>query len=146
MEAGKLELEEGRFRVEDVAGNSLSLLRQRAHEKDIELLFDVTDSRLLGEGGALMGDALRLGQVLTNLLSNAVKFTHHGYVKLLISVEESDANGVTLRFTVRDTGIGMTPDADRSPVRGIHAGRRLDHAPIRRHRTRASPFPSASSN
>ena len=41
VEAGKLELEEGRFRVEDVAGNSLSLLRQRAHEKDIELLFDV---------------------------------------------------------------------------------------------------------
>ena len=90
------------------AGNSLSLLRQRAHEKDIELLFDVTDSRLLGEGGALMGDALRLGQVLTNLLSNAVKFTHRGYVKLLISVDTRDADGVTLRFTVRDTGIGMT--------------------------------------
>ncbi len=108
VEAGKLELDEGRFRIEDVAGNSLSLLRQRAHEKDIELLFDVTDSRLLGEGGALMGDALRLGQVLTNLLSNAVKFTHRGYVKLLISVDTRDADGVTLRFTVRDTGIGMT--------------------------------------
>ena len=108
VEAGKLELDEGRFRIEDVAGNSLSLLRQRAHEKDIELLFDVTDSRLLGEGGALMGDALRLGQVLTNLLSNAVKFTHRGYVKLLISVDARDADGVTLRFTVRDTGIGMT--------------------------------------
>ena len=87
VEAGKLELEQGRFRVEDVAGQSLSLLRQRAHEKDIELLFDVTEPRLLGESGALMGDALRLGQVLTNLLSNAVKFTHHGYVKLLIMVE-----------------------------------------------------------
>jgi signal transduction histidine kinase/CheY-like chemotaxis protein len=110
VEAGKLELEEGRFRVEDVAGNSLSLLRQRAHEKDIELLFDVSHPRLLGEGGALMGDALRLGQVLTNLLSNAVKFTHHGYVKLLISVDETDTNGLTLRFTVRDTGIGMTTD------------------------------------
>ncbi len=110
VEAGKLELEEGRFRIEDVAGNSLSLLRQRAHEKDIELLFDVTDSRLLGEGGALMGDALRLGQVLTNLLSNAVKFTHRGYVKLLISVDASAADGVMLRFTVRDTGIGMSND------------------------------------
>ena len=110
VEAGKLELEEGRFRVEDVAGNSLSLLRQRAHEKDIELLFDVTESRLLGESGALMGDALRLGQVLTNLLSNAVKFTHRGYVKLLISVEDSAADALTLRFTVRDTGIGMTDE------------------------------------
>ena len=110
IEAGKLELELGRFRVEDVAGNSLSLLRQRAHEKDIELLFDVTEARLLGESGALMGDALRLGQVLTNLLSNAVKFTHHGYVKLLIGVEHNHADAVTLRFTIRDTGIGMTPD------------------------------------
>ena len=110
VEAGKLELEEGRFRIEDVAGNSLSLLRQRAHEKDIELLFDVTESRLLGEGGALMGDALRLGQVLNNLLSNAVKFTHSGYVKLLISVEHRDEATETLRFTVRDTGIGMTDE------------------------------------
>ena len=110
VEAGKLELEVGRFRVEDVAGNSLSLLRQRAHEKDLELLFDVTESRLLGESGALMGDALRLGQVITNLLSNAVKFTHHGYVKLMIGVEGSHTDGVTLRFTVRDTGIGMTQE------------------------------------
>ena len=108
VEAGKLELEIGRFRVEDVAGNSLSLLRQRAHEKDIELLFDVTDSRLLGEGGALMGDALRLGQVLTNLLSNAVKFTHRGNVTLLISIASRDAESVTLLFTVKDTGIGMS--------------------------------------
>jgi CheY-like chemotaxis protein len=110
VEAGKLELELGRFRIEDVAGESLSLLRQRAHEKDLELLFDVTDPRLLGESGALMGDPLRLRQVLTNLLSNAVKFTHHGYVKLLIQVLEADAHGVTLQFTVRDTGIGMTPE------------------------------------
>jgi two-component system sensor histidine kinase/response regulator len=110
VEAGKLELEEGRFRIEDVAGQSLSLLRHRAHEKDIELLFDVTESRLLGESGALMGDAMRLGQVLTNLLSNAVKFTHHGYVKLMIHVNEANADGLTLQFTVRDTGIGMTPE------------------------------------
>ncbi len=110
VEAGKLELDEGRFRIEDVAGNSLSLLRQRAHEKDIELLFDVTESRLLGESGALMGDALRLGQIITNLLSNAVKFTHRGYVKLMIGVDSSDADALTLLFTVRDTGIGMTPE------------------------------------
>ena len=110
VEAGKLELEEGRFRIEDVAGNALTLLRQRAHEKDIELLFDVIEPRLLGEGGALMGDALRLGQVINNLLSNAVKFTHSGYVKLMISVEDSDAVTETLLFTVRDTGIGMTQE------------------------------------
>jgi two-component system sensor histidine kinase/response regulator len=110
VEAGKLELDEGRFRIEDVAGNSLSLLRQRAHEKDIELLFDVSEPRLLGESGALMGDALRLGQVITNLLSNAVKFTHQGYVKLMVGIERVDVDSLTLLFTVRDTGIGMTEE------------------------------------
>jgi signal transduction histidine kinase/DNA-binding response OmpR family regulator/HPt (histidine-containing phosphotransfer) domain-containing protein len=108
VEAGKLELEEVRFRVEDVAGNALSLLRQRAHEKEIELLFDVTEPRLLADGGSLMGDALRLGQVLTNLLSNAVKFTHRGYVKLTIDIESRNDESETLRFSVRDTGIGMS--------------------------------------
>ena len=110
VEAGKLELDQGRFRVEDVAANSLTLLRQRAHEQDIELLFEVTDPRLLVEGVAFTGDALRLGQILTNLLSNAVKFTHHGYVKLTISVEQRVDDVFTLRFNVRDTGIGMTEE------------------------------------
>jgi signal transduction histidine kinase/DNA-binding response OmpR family regulator/HPt (histidine-containing phosphotransfer) domain-containing protein len=110
VEAGKLELEQARFILEDVAGNSLSLLRQRAHEKEIELLFDITDPLLLGDSGALLGDALRLGQILTNLLSNSVKFTHQGYVKLTISVEERSEDEVLLRFAMRDTGIGMTSE------------------------------------
>ncbi len=110
VEAGKLELEQARFILEEVAGNSISLLRQYAHEKEIELLFDITDPELLGESGALKGDALRLGQILTNLLSNSVKFTHQGFVKLTISVEERSDDDVLLRFCLSDTGIGLTPD------------------------------------
>jgi signal transduction histidine kinase/DNA-binding response OmpR family regulator/HPt (histidine-containing phosphotransfer) domain-containing protein len=110
VEAGKMELEQSRFILEDVAGNALSLLRQRAHEKEIELLFDVTDPLLLGNSGALLGDALRLGQIITNLLSNSVKFTHQGYVKLTVSSEERNDDAVLLRFSLRDTGIGMTPE------------------------------------
>lgn len=110
VEAGKMELEQARFILEEVAGNSLSLLRQRAHEKEIELLFDISDPGLLGESGALIGDALRLGQILTNLLSNSVKFTHQGYVKLTISVDERSGDDLLLRFCMRDTGIGMTPE------------------------------------
>ncbi len=110
VEAGKLELEQTRFILEDVVGNSLSLLRQRAHEKEIELLFDITDPLLLGDSGALLGDALRLGQILTNLLSNSVKFTHQGYVKLTVSVEQRNDDDVLLRFSMSDTGIGMTAE------------------------------------
>jgi signal transduction histidine kinase/DNA-binding response OmpR family regulator/HPt (histidine-containing phosphotransfer) domain-containing protein len=110
VEAGKLELECSRFLLEDVASNSLSLLRQRAQEKEIELLFDITDPLLLGDRGALLGDPMRLGQILTNLLSNAVKFTHQGYIKLTVSVEERDEDVLLLRFSVRDTGIGMTEE------------------------------------
>ena len=91
-------------------GNSLTLLRQHAHEKDVELLFDVADGSLLGDNGTLMGDALRLGQVLTNLLSNAVKFTHKGYVKLSLSVTARDDEAVTVLFAVSDTGIGMAAE------------------------------------
>jgi len=108
-EADRLLLENRRFRLEDVAASSVSLLRQRAHEKNVELLFDVPDRRLLGDHCALMGDSLRLGQVLTNLISNAVKFTDKGFVKLSVSIEERDADSIFLRFLVRDTGIGLTP-------------------------------------
>ena len=108
VDAGKMELEQTRFILEDVAGHALSLLRQHAYEKEIELLFDVTDPQLLGDSGALLGDALRLGQILTNLLSNSVKFTHQGYVKLTVSIEERNDNEMLLRFSLQDTGIGMT--------------------------------------
>ncbi|MES2264429.1 MAG: response regulator [Pseudomonadota bacterium] len=110
VEAGKLLLEDARFVLEDVVGNALSLLRQAARDKEVELLLALEDPLLLGECGALQGDALRLGQVLTNLLSNAVKFTASGYVRLAVEIEARAADALTLRFTVRDTGIGMTPE------------------------------------
>ena len=110
IEAGKIELEQVRFRVEDVAGNALSLLRLRAHEKDIELLFDITSPSLLGVDGAFLGDALRLGQVLTNLLSNAVKFTETGFVKLTVGIVRREGGRVWLEFAVGDTGIGMSSE------------------------------------
>jgi signal transduction histidine kinase/DNA-binding response OmpR family regulator len=108
VEAGKMELDKAPFILEEVVGSSLSLLRQRVYEKEIELLFNVTDSSLLGTNGTLLGDALRLGQVITNLLSNSVKFTHQGYIKLTVSEEERSEDDVLLRFCLKDTGIGMS--------------------------------------
>lgn len=110
IEAGKLELEQNRFLVEEVVANALTLLQQHAYEKEIELLFDVGDPHILGENGALLGDSLRLTQILTNLLSNAIKFTHRGHVKLSVSIEDRDGESMALRFDVSDTGIGMTAE------------------------------------
>lgn len=110
IEAGKLKLEQNRFLVEEVVSNALALLQQRAYEKEVELLFEVDTPHLLDEGGALIGDALRLGQILINLLSNAIKFTHSGHVKLTLGIDAQDVESMTLRFTVSDTGIGMTEE------------------------------------
>ncbi len=107
-EADKLELVQAHFILEDVVGNAMSVLSRSAQVKGIELLVDITDPLLLGESGALLGDDLRLGQVLTNLLSNAVKFTAQGYIKLTISVEQRSDDDLLLRFSIRDTGIGMS--------------------------------------
>lgn len=110
VEAGKMELDNTAFLLEDVIVNTLSLLRQPANEKEIELLFHVSDPFLLGKSSTLLGDPLRLGQILTNLLSNSVKFTHQGYVKLTVDLQERTDDEVILLFRICDTGIGMSPE------------------------------------
>ncbi|GLP95059.1 transporter substrate-binding domain-containing protein [Paraferrimonas sedimenticola] len=108
IEAGKLSLEEVPFRLEDVLDNLANLVGMRAEEKGLELMFDVpTDMPT-----SLMGDPLRLGQVLTNLGNNAVKFTDKGEVVVRVSHTpvEDDPNAVQLLFSVTDTGIGMSKE------------------------------------
>jgi two-component system sensor histidine kinase/response regulator len=79
---------------------------QKAHEKDLELLVDVPTS--LPQD--LVGDPLRLGQIITNLVNNAVKFTEHGEVRLKAELLEQTGAKVKLQFSVLDTGIGVTPE------------------------------------
>jgi CheY-like chemotaxis protein len=108
IEANRMELERIPFDLQQTLSNSLVLVRQRALEREIELLLDI-DQALVAEPH-IVGDALRLGQVLTNLLSNAVKFTHRGYVRLSVSLIQATEDMLTLEFTVRDTGIGMSDE------------------------------------
>jgi len=110
IEAGKLELEKVTFRLEDLVDNVLSLLRQSALEKGIELLFDIGDAGLIGDAGTFLGDPLRLAQVLSNLLTNAVKFTDKGYVQLRIQESSRTVSACKLQFHIEDTGIGMSPE------------------------------------
>ncbi|MBU1365383.1 MAG: response regulator [Gammaproteobacteria bacterium] len=107
IEAGKVELEAVPFDLELVAQNALFMVQQRAEGRDIELIADFQPARNLHH---LVGDPLRLGQVLINLLSNAVKFTEKGHVRLVVSERSSDRLTSTFVCRVEDTGIGMTQE------------------------------------
>ncbi len=107
MEAGKLQLEVVDFSPTDVLDEVLKMVSARARSKGIALSTDVADQALAG----LRGDPARLRQVLLNLVANAIKFTERGEVAVRVSVTETWQHGVRLLFEVRDTGIGLAPDA-----------------------------------
>ncbi len=104
IEAGMLEIERIDFSLDDTLESVANLTAAKAEQKKIELLFD----RPPDVPATLRGDPLRLTQVLVNLANNAVKFTEAGEIVLSVRVEARDRDTVTLRFSVRDTGIGMT--------------------------------------
>ncbi len=109
IEAGKLELEDTDFQLQAVMESLGDLLGGRAAEKDLEFLVSIAD----GVPCSLVGDPLRLSQVLINLTANAVKFTDKGEVEVRVSLapeSDSDATVAHLHFSVRDTGVGIAPE------------------------------------
>ena len=106
VEAGKLNLERTGFLFDTVLENVSVVLGQKARDKGLEFLF----STAADVPQHLYGDPLRLGQVLINLIGNAVKFTEKGEIVLTCRVAEKEKKRLKLEFSVRDTGIGMTPD------------------------------------
>ncbi|RLA60525.1 MAG: diguanylate cyclase [Gammaproteobacteria bacterium] len=103
IEAGKLDMETAPFQLEDVLDNLGSLVGLKAEEKNLEFLFDIPDTLPT----ALVGDSLRLGQILINLGNNAIKFTEEGEVVVSIREVATEGDRVKLQFAVSDTGIGM---------------------------------------
>jgi PAS domain S-box-containing protein len=106
IEAGKLALEETPFRLRDVLENVSSLIGMKAGEKDLDYSCVMAPEAPT----ALVGDPLRLGQILLNLAGNAVKFTDAGQVNVRVANERIDADGATLHFSVQDTGIGISEE------------------------------------
>lgn len=107
IDAGKLELERTSFELEKVLDNLLNVLSDKTRAKglhiSIQLANDLPDR--------LIGDSLRLGQVLINLVSNAIKFSEKGEIKIVISLVERAVDSCQLRFEVRDQGIGISEEA-----------------------------------
>ena len=106
IEAGKLVIERTDFELERVLDNVASLIADKIATKGLELIVDVADD----VPGSLVGDPLRLGQILVNYANNAVKFTEKGEVAIRVRVVEAGHDGVLLRFEVRDTGIGLSSE------------------------------------
>jgi len=110
IEAGKLVLESIPFNLRDLLQDCLTILAPAAHEKQLELVSLVYRDTPL----SLVGDPLRLRQVLTNLVSNAIKFTREGTIAVRAMLEDERGDRAQLRISVQDTGIGLSDEDLRS--------------------------------
>ncbi|MCD4750236.1 MAG: response regulator [Thermoanaerobaculales bacterium] len=104
IDAGRMSIDAFDFRLEDVLDNLRDLLEAKARDKGLKLSV-VADESI---PGAVVGDPFRLGQVLMNLGNNALKFTEEGHVSIVVETIALSDDQVTLKFAVRDTGIGLS--------------------------------------
>ncbi len=110
IEAGKLNLEYVDFQLFDVLDSVGDVFRQRMADKGLEFIVGANKETPV----ALLGDPLRLGQVLTNLVGNAIKFTEQGEIVVRVSCVERSPGEVSLHFDVTDTGLGISPEQQKS--------------------------------
>lgn len=106
IEAGKLALSPQPFALDDLLNDLIDLTAEKAHQKGLEFIIDIAPDVPY----ELVGDELRLGQILINYMSNAVKFTEQGDIRLEIRLDETRADGLLLYFAVHDTGIGLSAE------------------------------------
>ncbi len=106
IEAGKMQVEAISFNLADLVLEAARVLAVSAHKKGLELLVDLAPE----VPSRLIGDPIRIRQLLTNLIGNAIKFTEKGEVRIEIHVDRATPHSTWLRFTVRDTGIGIAPE------------------------------------
>ncbi|EGI76901.1 response regulator [Hylemonella gracilis] len=109
IEAGKLVIEHTEFQLEKALSNVANLIAEKAHAKGLELIFDIAPD----VPQRLVGDSLRLGQILINYANNAVKFTERGEVTVQIRVRERTDHDVLLYCAVHDTGIGLSVEQQK---------------------------------
>ncbi|SET62724.1 two-component sensor histidine kinase BarA [Thalassotalea agarivorans] len=106
LDAGKMTIEHIPFNLRDAIEDAVTLLASSAHKKNIEISLRIAPQI----SDNLIGDAMRIKQVLTNLAGNAIKFTSEGNVTIDVEATQTDDNNILLSFAVADTGIGMTTE------------------------------------
>ena len=106
IEAGRIDIEEIEFDLEEILNRTVDIFSLKAEKKHLELFIEIaTDIPK-----QLLGDPLRLSQILNNLVGNAIKFTYRGEVHLKVAAQSISDKSVQLIFSIRDTGIGITPE------------------------------------
>jgi len=105
IEAGKLSLDPREFDLHEMLADAMRAVSFRAHQKGLELVFEIDPD----VPEQLVGDPGRLRQIITNLVGNAIKFTNHGEVVVTVG-READPEEILLRFSVKDSGIGIPED------------------------------------
>jgi two-component system sensor histidine kinase/response regulator len=118
IEAGKLDLEVISFSLQDVLRNLLDVVGQKAQDKGVVLVTSVSPD----VPTQLVGDPLRLGQILINLVNNAIKFTEVGKITVRVEADEITSNDLRLNISVADTGIGMSPEQVANLFQSFHQG------------------------
>ncbi len=118
IEAGRMELVPGDFRIGDLLSTTERLFRAKAAAKGLELTFRCSEQLPL----VVVGDRLRLQQILNNLVGNAIKFTEQGWVRVSLELMDSLPDGVRLEITVEDTGIGIAPEQLKALFRPFQQG------------------------
>ena len=106
IEAGKLDLDPIEFNLRESLNDSLKTLAFRAHQKGLQMFSHIQPE----VPGVVVGDPGRLRQILINLVGNAIKFTAKGQVELRVEVDWQDQDGISLHFSVADTGMGIEPE------------------------------------
>jgi PAS domain S-box-containing protein len=106
IEAGKLEMEETEFHLSDILSSMVDILGVKAQEKGLEFTLKLSPD----VPATMLGDPVRLGQILNNLASNSIKFTSKGQISVVVELAERKDTEAALRFEGSDTGIGLTPE------------------------------------
>jgi signal transduction histidine kinase/DNA-binding response OmpR family regulator len=106
IEAGKLDMESIPFELRESLGETMKSLSYRAHQKGLELIYEVHDD----VREALLGDPGRIRQIIVNLVGNSIKFTEHGEICVTVSQESESSDSAQLHFAVKDTGVGIPAD------------------------------------
>ncbi len=125
LEAGRFELDSKPFSLRQSFNNTISLLAPLAHGKHLDLTLmiysDVPD--------ALVGDEIRIAQIITNLVNNAIKFTATGEITVRVMLEHEDDTQAVIHVSVQDTGCGISPQDQKQIFSAFAQGRQIDAAP-----------------